>query len=210
MMRSLVLIFCFAFSFLYQAHAESYVAGKHYLVSDMSGSAQPELREYFSLYCPHCFSLERHMVSIKSDLPKGMTFERSHVDFLSGISPDVQALLTKSYIAAENIGKGEAFVGETFRAIHIENKVIKDKEGVLSLMENVGVPSDMLEDNIIAMQQSAMQADQDMLVTSGLLKGVPTLVVNGKYIIVTTELDNKDPISDLKKLIYHLQNKDFK
>ena len=40
-------------------------------------SAQPEVMEYFSFFCPHCYQFEPVMEELKKQLPQGVAFPNS-------------------------------------------------------------------------------------------------------------------------------------
>ena len=45
--------------------AANYQEGKQYSVVGNKASAKPEVREFFSFYCPHCFRFEPFFANIK-------------------------------------------------------------------------------------------------------------------------------------------------
>ncbi|HEY9116454.1 MAG TPA: thioredoxin domain-containing protein, partial [Roseivirga sp.] len=65
------------------AFAQSrFVEGQHYDVVSEKKSDQPNVTEFFSLFCGHCFQFEPFMDSLKNTLPKGVPFKKSHVDYI--------------------------------------------------------------------------------------------------------------------------------
>jgi len=60
--------------------------GKQYVVVEgQQQSAQPEVLEFFSFYCPHCYHFETQFhipQKISESLPEGTPFKQYHVDFL--------------------------------------------------------------------------------------------------------------------------------
>lgn len=195
-------------SFSAAAKKPPYVEGVHYTALNGYASPSPEVREFFSLYCPACASLEKFMGDIKSGLPKGMSFSRSHVNFLGGLSKEVQDELSRAYVFATNSGKGEEFVNFMFKRIHSERNSPTTIDAVYDALVDFGYSKKEVDKGmanmIVSMEQQAMHAEQYILLEEGVLSGVPTLMVNNKYIIKTAGLDRQDPIGDLSKLISYL------
>ncbi len=53
---SFILAFCLVPAAL--AVGGPYEEGTHYEVIAEQGTAKPEVKEYFSFYCPHCFAFD--------------------------------------------------------------------------------------------------------------------------------------------------------
>jgi thiol:disulfide interchange protein DsbA len=200
--------FLFLISFSALSVDEKYTEGEHYSVLAGYKSPRPELREFFSLYCPACASLERFMFDIKTGMPDGMTFSRSHVNFLGGVSKETQDELSRAYVFAGADEKGESFVTFMFKRIHSEKNIPKTPKDVESALVSFGYSEKEakkgMSNMVMSMQHQAMRSEQYILIEEGLLKGVPSLMVNNKYMIKTSSLDKNDPIGDLSNLISYL------
>ena len=72
--------FLFALSALFFAfgvQAQDLTEGKQYQTIGLGHSVQPEVTEFFSFYCPHCYSFEMQYKipqKIKEALPEGTVF----------------------------------------------------------------------------------------------------------------------------------------
>ena len=86
---------------------ERYTEGEQYTKVSDKLSKKPEVREYFSYYCPACMRFESLIANVKKNLPQGVSFERNHVDFVGGASPDIQFLVTKGLAAAQQLNVEE-------------------------------------------------------------------------------------------------------
>jgi thiol:disulfide interchange protein DsbA len=190
------------------ACAEKYTEGKQYTKVNETVSAKAEVREYFSFYCPHCLRFEPFMETVKKNLPEGVKFERNHVDFLRAASPQIQAMLTKSVVVAEQLGMGDKLVGAVFNYIQIQKAAItteKDIRNIFVLNGADGVKFDKLMKSFsVNSRAKSMKKHQDFMAKNGALKGVPTIIVNGKYRINSQELDKNNFEQDYQNLIKHL------
>lgn len=65
--------------------------GEHYEVVKATASAKPEVLEFFSYYCPHCYHFEPIVADLKKSLPQGAEFKRNPVSFLGReMGPELQ------------------------------------------------------------------------------------------------------------------------
>jgi len=176
------------------AIAADYQQDKHYVKVKEIAVKSPEVREFFSFYCPHCYRYEPLMAKIKQSLPEGVTFERNHVDFLPGASRKMQQMLTKALITAEKMENTENHIAAIFKYIHEHRAVFTSLRDVRRVFVLNGADGDEFE-RIMASEEVQAAADemknkQDALAKSGDLRSVPSVLVNGKYMVHTHDLDN--------------------
>jgi len=195
-------------AFSITACAEKYTEGKQYTKVSETASKKTEVREYFSFYCPHCLRFEPFMEDVKKNLPKDVKFERNHVDFLRAASPQIQAMLSKAVVVAEQLKMDKKLIGALFNYIQIQRAVItseKDIRNIFVLNGADGAKYDKLMKSFsVNSRAKSMKKHQDTMSKSGALKSVPTIIVNGKYRINVKELDKNDFEQDYKNLITHL------
>jgi thiol:disulfide interchange protein DsbA len=206
-MKKLVALF-FVLLFPILGSAANYQEGKQYTVVNEQASAKPEIREYFSFYCPHCFRFEPFFSKIKKQLPADLPFHRNHVDFLGGHDPKIQTLLSKALVVAQQLDMEEKFVAAVFNYIHVQRadfSSVKDIRNVFVLQGGDGEKFDKLI-NSFAVNSLAgkMKKNQDYFAKKGALTGVPTVIVNNKYRVNPQALDKNDPETDYKNLIIYL------
>ena len=119
--------FCLALSLPFMANAANYEEGKQYTQISEKVSSKPEVREYFSFYCPHCLRFEPLMEKIKKQLPDNSSFERNHVDFLRAASPEVQFMLTKSVVVAQQLKMETKLVNALFNYIQVQRATVSSE-----------------------------------------------------------------------------------
>jgi len=190
------------------ANAGEYVEGKQYTKVSESVTAKPEVREYFSFYCPHCFKFEPFMHDVKASLPKGVKFERNHVDFLRAASPEIQALLSKSVVVAQQLGMENKLVGAVFNYIHVQRAAITSEKDIRNIFVLNGADQDkfdqLMKSFSVNSQAKKMKKNQDAMTAKRALSGVPAIFINGKYRINVKELDPSNFQADYKNLINYL------
>lgn len=195
-----------------QSAAKLYEEGKSYTVISETVTEQPEVREFFSFYCGHCFSFEKLIKQVKPSLKSGV-FKRNHVSFLGGIPKSAQNNLTDALALAltlENVTQQDAVINSIFKRIHKERKRadVYTRMGVREVFKEQGVDHKWFDANIdntaVQMHAKEMKDTQDMMTASNALKGVPTVIVNGKYRIENGGLDKRDTVNDYISLVNYL------
>jgi len=190
------------------AFAANYTEGEHYTKVNEEITAKPEVREFFSFYCGHCFNFEPFMATLKTSLPEGATFEMNHVDFLRAASPKVQQMLSKAVVVAHQMGLEKKVIAALFNYIHVQKAVFtseKDIRNVFVLNGADGEKFDKLMKSFgVVSKANAMKKQQDYFAKKGALKGVPAVIVNGKYRVDAQGLDKNNFQQDYIDLVKHL------
>tara|TARA_R110001583_G_scaffold85368_4_gene223712 strand:- start:201 stop:920 length:720 start_codon:yes stop_codon:yes gene_type:complete len=195
-----------------QSAPKIYQEDINYTVVSETATPTPEVREYFSFYCGHCYSFEKFIKMIKPKLNEGV-FERNHVSFLGGIPKSAQDNLTDAVALAltiESTTQQEAVIDAIFNRIHKERKRkdVYSRMGVREVFKEQGVDHKWFDANIdssaVQMHAKQMRDTQAKMTTSGALEGVPTVIVNGKYRIENSGLNKKDPVGDYISLVNYL------
>jgi thiol:disulfide interchange protein DsbA len=204
------LLFALAFSAGAVA-AGPYEEGTHYEVIAETGTAKPEIKEFFSFYCPHCHTFEPVVKSVEKSLPAGTQFKKYHVDFMGGATPEVQSLLTKTMILAKLKGKGPEVNAAIFKHIHIDRKAFANLADIREVVTAAGFDGAVfdkeIENFMVKNQAKLMQKEQNDLSKRRVMNGVPTFIVNGRYKIITAKLDQANLEQDMKGLINYLLTK---
>lgn len=204
---SLIVMLCLPF----MACSADYQEGKHYTQVSEKGSAKPEVREFFSFYCPHCMKFEPYMDELKKNLPADVPFVLNHVDFLRAASPKIQQMLTKATLVAKQMKMEKKLSGALFNYIQIQRAVITSEKDIRNIFVANGADGaqfdKLMKSFSINSQAKALKKQQDMFSKKGALTGVPAVFVNGKYRINPQALDRKDFMGDYKKLVNYLLTK---
>lgn len=190
------------------AYAANYQEGKHYTKVNEEVTSKPEVREFFSFYCPHCFQFEPFMAKLKTSIPKDVKFEMNHVDFLRAASPKVQQSLSKAVVVAHQLGMEKKLIGAIFNYIQVQRAVVtseKDIRNVFVLHGADGEKFDKLMKSFsVVSKAKAMKKQQDYFAKKGALTGVPAVIVNGKYRVDARGLDRNNFEQDYINLVNHL------
>lgn len=182
--------------------------GVHYtVIKNAKPSDSPKLTEMFSLYCPHCLALEQFLKPAIEKLPEGTKFERSHVSFISGYSRDMQKATSKAYIYKNMQGEGENFVARMFTEAQKKGIRINTQERFNTALANAGLNverSVWFENETVEAELKKMEDRQMNYLDVNAITGVPSLIVNDKYVVKISSIRKEDPVADLASVISQL------
>jgi thiol:disulfide interchange protein DsbA len=199
-----LLILCVPFA----AFAADFEKGKHYDVINVEKSTTPNITEFFSFYCPHCFNFEPVAHALEESLPEGAVFIKNHVNFLGGASPEAQTNLTYAYLIAKSHGIESKITAQIFNSIHKLRAPLLDIKDVKKLLELNGVSNETFDSDIVSMPitvaEQEMEDKQNKYSKLGALTGVPTFIVNDKYKINVNSVKSQDELNELAAFLFKL------
>ncbi len=191
--------------------ATTFTEGKHYEVVADTATATPVVTEFFSFYCGHCFAFEPLANKLAASLPKGVKFEKNHVDFIPASPPEVQNSMARAYLVAHNAGKGEEVAGMIFHYIHRQKANFASDGDIRSLLLVNNFDSATFDKGFNSMPVLAaankMKEQQTYWTEKKVLTGVPMLLVNGKFKVKFDGLDEKNADKELIELLAYLAAK---
>jgi len=137
-----------------------------------------EVMELFWYGCPHCFALEPDVSAWVKTLPKNVYFRRVPAVF----SQTPQWIpLARAYYAAEILGLADKLHHDFFNAIHLSGQNLNNREVLLKLVKQLGVNRKQFEQALDSPEVNArIETSQRLSGASG-AKGVPAMVVDGRY-----------------------------
>jgi len=203
---SFILAFCLVPAAL--AVGGPYEEGTHYEVIAEQGTAKPEVKEYFSFYCPHCFAFDPYVKSLEKSLPQGTVLKKYHVDFMGQSKQEIQTGLTQAMILAKAKGKGDEVSKAIFEHIHVKHQPFASAADIRAVVIGAGIDEAIYDKEInnfvVKSQTKLMQKSQADASKTKVLDSVPTFIVNGRYKIINKSLDTSNTEQDFKALVQHL------
>ncbi|WP_394132422.1 thiol:disulfide interchange protein DsbA/DsbL [Shewanella maritima] len=203
MKKVLMLVAAFMFAPM-AAQAAQFEEGKHYtVINNGPGSAKPEITEYFSFFCGHCFNFATTVLpKIKQTLPEGVSFNQNHVEF---IGRDMGIEMSRAFAVAHQLNVEKKIEDAIFRAIHVNKQRFATRDDIRKVFIANGVAGKDFDaaanSFMVNAQMSKMKRDTE----NAKISGVPALVVNGKYRVETGAVKSYD---ELLEIAYYLaQNK---
>ncbi|WP_286262854.1 thiol:disulfide interchange protein DsbA/DsbL [Thalassotalea atypica] len=187
--------------------AANFIEGQHYLTLKSPKSKQPEIREFFSFYCPHCYNQEPFMKELQNKLPSRAKFVKNHVEGMPNRNSEVEKLLTKALIIGDRMRVKDKLVDAIFKKIHVNKGDFKSADDIKQLFMSFGVSEIMYDSTAssfsVDIKYNDMKHKANTLRAQG-HSSVPTLIINGKYKPITTQITS---MGQYKELIYFLLKK---
>ncbi|MFQ3192598.1 MAG: thiol:disulfide interchange protein DsbA [Paraglaciecola sp.] len=188
--------------------SQRFIEGEQYSIVNNAISSTNEIREYFSFYCPHCYNYEPFFHDIKEAIPKGIVFERNHVDFLRFTTKDMQYNLSKAMVVAKILGKEEDIVAAIFNYLHEQKSAFNNIGDIQSLFVARGVAATdfnrLFKSKEVSDGALKMQALQNYFTAKKGITSVPTVIINGKYRINHSSLNRDHFAEEYLALVLYL------
>ncbi|QCO70979.1 DsbA family protein [Buchnera aphidicola] len=208
MKKMLIILWILIFSC--NVFASEFKNGKEYTTKNKIISDVPNIMDFFSFFCPYCYEFEKtHNTRylIKNNVKKNVSVQIYHVNFLGGT---LSSILTKSWIIAQQIGIEKKIILPIFEGIQ-KTHTINNLNNIKKIFEKeAGVNESTFNNfwNSLTLKILVQKQNQDIKKFN--LEHIPTMLINGKYIIDYSNIEEifKDSFSQKYiKLIQFLLNK---
>lgn len=136
---------------------------------------KPEVVEFFSYTCPHCYDLEPTAREWLKRKPENVTFTRIPVVFGANWEPSARA-----YYAAEALGVLDKVHQPLFDAIHQKRRLTTEDELAAFFAEH-GVDQEAFRKAYTSFQTETQLRRGNQLAQRYGVRGVPTVIVGGQY-----------------------------
>ena len=178
------------------AMAADYQEGVHYtVINDGPGSAKPEITEFFSFYCGHCYNFSKTVLpKIEKTLPEGVAFNQAHVEF---IGREMGVEMSRAFAIAHQLKVEKKIEAAIFDAIHEKKQRFTNLNDIRLLFIANGVEGKDFDAAANSFMVNAQMSKMKRDTTNAKISGVPSLVVNGKYRVETGAIKSYDELLDI-------------
>ncbi len=152
-------------------------------------SAQPEVMEYFSFFCPHCYRFEPVMAELQKQLQQGVKFKQTPVAFIVG---NLGTELQRAYAASLLLNVKESVSAALFRQIHEERKQPGSRADIRAVFVKAGVDGAVFDKTIESKTVTDMVAEYNQDTRINKIEAVPTVIVNKKYLVKTEGINSAE------------------
>ncbi|UYA62559.1 Periplasmic thiol:disulfide interchange protein DsbA [Pectobacterium sp. F1-1] len=173
--------------FAFSASAADFSDGKQYVTLDKPATQSPQVLEFFSFYCPHCYQFSQvyHIPdAIQKSLPTDAKLTKYHVDFLGPLGKD----LTQAWAVAIALGVEDKVSPLMFDAVQ-KTQTVKQPQDIRQVFVAAGVKAEDYDSALNSFVVKSLVAQQEKAAADLQLRGVPAVFVNGKYMIKSDGLD---------------------
>ncbi|MGX9363296.1 thiol:disulfide interchange protein DsbA [Pantoea ananatis] len=173
----------------FSASAAQFTEGKQYVSLPKPVAGEPQVMEFFSFFCPHCYQFEQiyHVGdAVKKNLPADTKMVKYHVDFLGG---DLGPVVTHAWAVAMALGVEDKVTSPIFDGIQ-KSQTITDAAGLKDVfIKAAGISSEQYDAAWNSFAVKALVAQQQKAASDVDLRGVPAMFINGKYMVNNGGLD---------------------
>ena len=185
-------------SITFPSFAKDYKIDKDYKIVSEKKTQTPEIREFFSFYCSHCYSMRKNFKEIAYKFKDKAKFELNPVGLIGG---DIGVESQKGYVVAQNMGIADEYSKRLFSQVHEKEQIPQDHEYFVKIFEGMGISADKVNADYNSFVTLGRVAQFDKLTSKYKIEAVPEIVINGKYLIVSEEIES---VEDYVSLIDYL------
>ena len=146
--------------------------------------AKIEVIEFFSYACPHCSDLNPIIKKWAAKLPADVAFKRVPVSFNSPF----YVLMAKLFYALEGTGEMAKLDAAVFDAIHVKGLKLIDDKSILEWATAQGLDAKKFSDAYSSFGVVSKVKRADQMAQASKIRGVPALVVDGRYLVTGQEI----------------------
>ncbi|MCL1125280.1 thiol:disulfide interchange protein DsbA/DsbL [Shewanella surugensis] len=177
--------------------AVTYVEGQDYThIAGIPEAQQPVVREFFSYNCPHCYRQDALFEQTATLLGKDIVFVRTPV----GAGRESWILSQKAYYLAQTFKVTRQVHGAIFKRIHEQEGSFKNDMDLVNFFVKQGLEVNEVKATLVSVDASLALSNYDLQAQLSGIRGVPSLLVNGQYLISSI---SQTP-EQLSKLIQYL------
>lgn len=172
-----------------------YVAGVHYEELENPRRLRGdkiEIMEVFSYACVHCYNLEPDLADWVVDNRDKTTFIR-----VPAISNDSWRILARGYYATEVLGITEDYHLGMFHAFHDKRINFNSVAKLANYFDGKGTTAEEFTKTMKSPEVTKLMTEADSIQRRYRVASVPTIIVNGKYRVKTTQQVGRSRILDV-------------
>jgi thiol:disulfide interchange protein DsbA len=173
----------------FSASAAQFTDGQQYVTLDKPVAGKPQVMEFFSFFCPHCYQFEEvyHVGdAVRKALPANVKVTKYHVDFLGG---DLGPVVTHAWAVAMALGVEDKVTAPIFDGIQKTQTITDPASLKETFVKAAGIKPEDYDAAWNSFAVKALVAQQQKAAADVDLRGVPAMFINGKYMVNNGGLD---------------------
>jgi thiol:disulfide interchange protein DsbA len=163
-------------------------------------AGQVEVLEFFWYACPHCYDLDGQVEAWRKNKPAYITFSRVPVTWSDG-----HRALARLFYTLKSLGKLDQLHDAVFKEIHVNGNPLVAADGDEAETERIqtafakkqGIPEDEFKKAYHSFPVDTDLQKADGLVQRYRIDGVPSFVINGKYVADVRTAGNPERLMSL-------------
>lgn len=177
MMRHVILFLSlFVFGSVYAEEAKHYLELK--VPQSVENTSKIEVIEFFWYGCPHCYDLEPQLKEWVKKLPADVEFKRIPANF-----SETWALHAKVFYTAQALGVTDKVHQDLYETLHANPRGLNNENDIEAFFKQHGVDNQAFKAAWNSFAVDANMRKNSNVTERYSVMGVPTLIVNGKFVI---------------------------
>jgi thiol:disulfide interchange protein DsbA len=144
---------------------------------------QVQIVEFFWYGCPHCYAIDPRIEAWRKSTQTGGKAEYVVFTRVPGAWSDITRFHGRFYFALESLGKIDELHALIFREIHENGNPLNTIDKAREFFAAHGVDAQAFQKNFGAMSLERKLDEGNTLARRYRISGVPTFVVNGKFML---------------------------
>lgn len=186
----------------FYAQAREYKPGVDYEIKETKLTEKPEIREFFSFFCPHCYEVEQMFTPLNKEFVNKAEVVYNPVWQIGG---ELGKRTQSAYAVAQKLGKENEIRALLFKRIKQTEGHLQANDDFAYIFDIVGVNAKSYRDELKTAEVKTLISNYNQKISDYGLNSVPQIIVNGKYLI---NLSNVQDQNDYKNLVSYLLSKD--
>lgn len=186
----------------FYAQAREYKPGVGYEIKETKLTEKPEIREFFSFFCPHCYEVEQMFTPLNKEFVNKAEVVYNPVWQIGG---ELGKRTQSAYAVAKKLGKENEIRALLFKRIKQTEGHLQANDDFAYIFDIVGVNAKSYRDELKTAEVKTLISNYNQKISDYGLNSVPQIIVNGKYLI---NLSNVQDQNDYKNLVSYLLSKD--
>ncbi|VFP85973.1 DsbA family protein [Candidatus Erwinia haradaeae] len=173
----------------FNASASLLINSKKYTSLDQPIISVPHVLEFFSFYCPHCYEFEKEWCSnqtVQKNFPRHSKLIKYHIVNFGG---EMGHTLTRAWAIAMVMGVEEKVILPIFEGVLITKSIIDQASLKKVFIRSTGIQEEQYDTIWSSPVIDKLYEQQGRVACNIHLKGVPTIIIHGKYMVNGDELD---------------------
>ncbi|MGI9322755.1 MAG: thiol:disulfide interchange protein DsbA/DsbL, partial [Pseudomonadales bacterium] len=162
-----------------------YVEGEHYVLAEQPRRVKgdkAEVVEFFSYGCIHCYNFDPGLEDWVQAQGDGVVFQRIPL-----VGSDYWRMLGRAYYTMQALNLGAREHHAMFREIHDKQNILNSPDKLETFFADFGVAGEDFQSAFNSAEVARQVARADQLGRRFKIAAVPTMVIQGKYVIATAE-----------------------
>ncbi len=162
---------------------ELWEEGEHYVVVSDQATEKPQITEFFSFWCPHCYNFEPLVAKMKQKIGSDVDFTKVHVNFMGFTSADIQDDATKAMLIGRSMGQEDSLNLAVFKHIHVQRGIVAGQSDLEKIFLATGIDPEEYKKKASSFTINSQLKKNNKTIDQFRkhISGVPNFIVNGKY-----------------------------